>query len=154
MISGSDASLFFKVCGLILVHICLAGRLSGRRVQCAQTKTKAFPKQVQLWLPSVHHQITGVVWKSSDGGQQMRRKCFWSKKMARAKRDVGGEKREHCGVHVSLFQGACEETLNSEHWRSFFWPCTQVCDTSGCLGHMSSEVSLSRHGEMRRFFSE
>lgn len=73
-----------------------------------------------------------------------------------SKKGCRGEKRARCRVHVSLFQGACEETLNSEHLRPFFffWPCTQVCDTSGCPGHMSDEASLSRRGEMRLFFSE
>lgn len=122
MISGTAASSF---CGLISAHICLPGRLSGRRVHCAQTKTKAFAKQIQLWLPSVH-QITGVVWKSSDGGQQMRRKCFWSKKMARAKRDVG-ENESAPLSSTCVFVSRCM-WMNADLGASeaFSWPHTQV----------------------------
>lgn len=146
MISGTGASFFY---GLISAHICLPARLSGRRVHCAQTQTKAFTKQIQLWLPSVH-QITGVVWKSSDGGQQMRRKCFWSKKMAQAKRDVGKQRAYDCRVHVSLFQGARGWTLISSE--AFRWTHTQVCYTSACPGPMCGEVCVERRPKMRSVF--
>lgn len=148
MISGTAASSF---CGLISAHICLPGRLSGRRVHCAQTKTKAFAKQIQLWLPSVH-QITGVVWKSSDGGQQMRRKCFWSKKMARAKRDVG-EKESVPLSSTCVFVSRCM-WMNADLGASeaFSWPHTQVCDTSVRPGPMCGEVCVARRPKMRIFF--
>lgn len=37
-----------------------------------------FSKQTHFRLPSARHQVMRLVWKSSDGGQQMHRKCFWS----------------------------------------------------------------------------
>lgn len=149
MISGTATSSFLP---LISAHICRPGRLSGRRAHYAQTQTKAFAKQIQLWLPSVH-QITGVVWKSSDGGQQMRRKCFWSKKMARAKRD-GGERQSIPLLSTCVFGSRCmwmsADLGASEAF--FFWQRTQVCDTSACPGPMRGEVCVVRHPKMRRVF--
>lgn len=149
MISGTATSSFLP---LISAHICRPGRLSGRRAHYAQTQTKAFAKQIQLWLPSVH-QITGVVWKSSDGGQQMRRKCFWSKKMARAKRD-GGERQSIPLPSTCVFGSRCmwmsADLGASEAF--FFWQRTQVCDTSACSGPMRGKVCVVRHPKMRRVF--
>lgn len=51
-----------------------------------------------------------------------------------SKKGCRGEKRAHdCRVHVSLFQGACEETLNSEHLRPFFGPALRFVTPQGAL---------------------
>lgn len=56
-----------------------------------------FSKQNLLWLPSAHHRLTGLVWKSSDGGQQMHRKCFWSnEKGLSVRKEEGGKSGCDC----------------------------------------------------------
>lgn len=67
-------------------------------------------------LPSAHHQIKELVWKSSDGGQQMHRICFWSNKMAREQGRLEGKKWVWLWVHVPLLPGGV--SLSAECWAS------------------------------------
>lgn len=104
------------------------GRLPGGKSRTAALlrPNRGFSKQILPRVPSARHQITGLVWKSSDGGQQMHRKCFWSNKMAREQGGMEGEKK--VGVIAStcaFWRQACAFVLgcvlmNAECWEAFF----------------------------------
>ena len=83
----------------------------------------AFSKQILLRLPSARHQITGLVWKSSDGGQQMHRKCFWSNKRAQERGGMEGKKWVWLWVHVRLTTSMCLcfRLCVDERWMLSVW---------------------------------
>lgn len=62
----------------------------------------SFSKHILFWVPSARHQITGLVWKSSDMGQQMHRKCFWSNTVSRERVGLRGGGGAWLSVHVCL----------------------------------------------------
>lgn len=103
----------------------LTGRLSRHKSKTATLLRPdwGFSKQNLLRLPSARDQVTGLVWKSSDEGQQMHRKCFWSNKMAWERGGMEGKKWVWLWLHVRLTTSMCLcfRVRVDEHWMSRVW---------------------------------